>query len=355
MNHSTDVATHPRLAYSPGLDGLRAVACLAVMLYHGDVLHVTGGFLGVTIFLTLSGFLITSLLLDELRVDGRVDLRGFWRRRVHRIFPLLLVVTATSAVWAVATDSLLAQQTIAGAGATLLFATNWLVAGSDMAAGVLNGNWSVALEEQFYVLWPLLLILIYRRTQSERITSGIVLAAALGVVAYRWTLDAGDWRWVWYATHTQADGLLAGCAVALGLRCRSGLVAAGAAAIIGILLFVGYPDSTATMHLFMPAAVLATALLIPWLQEHPGVLGWTPIAALGKRSYGLYLWGCPFVYVARFVMGGHIVVIIASFAATFLVSEVTYRFVEVPMRRRGRRAASGETATLRVFPAPMAA
>ena len=128
-----------RLAYAPALDGLRAVACLSVMLYHTEV--ISGGFLGVDVFFTLSGFLITSLLLDEFRADGAVDLRAFWRRRAYRIVPLLATVSLTLGVWGWAHGGEIGHATIVGASASLLFAVNWVASHGTEGAGALGATW----------------------------------------------------------------------------------------------------------------------------------------------------------------------------------------------------------------------
>ena len=330
-------ASRPRLAYAPALDGLRAVACLSVMLYHVKVL--TGGFLGVDVFFTLSGFLITSLLLDELRAGGGVDLRAFWRRRVYRIVPLLVTVSATLFAWAVLSTSSQAQRTMVGAATSLLFVVNWVAANHVGSAGALVANWSVALEEQFYLVWPLLLGGLWWWRRSEQALAWMVAGAAAVLAVHRATA-VGGWgvARVWFGPDTQADALLAGCAVALGLRCRSRR--AGQVALVGLIALLGLAvdGSPFTMRWLVPATILCTALLLPVLADHGGWLAWAPLRAVGRRSYGLYLWGTPISFLAYEVYGLRGLPLLAvAFAATFAVTEVTYRFVEMPLRRLGRR------------------
>ena len=332
-----DDRSRTRLTYAPALDGLRAIACLSVMLYHAKLL--VGGFLGVDVFFTLSGFLITSLLLEELRSGGSVDLRAFWRRRVFRIIPLLATVTVTVFAWACVNGSGQAQKTIVGAAASLLFVVNWVAANHVGAAGALVANWSVALEEQFYLLWPLLLGLLYRWRRSERAVAWIVAGAAVALAVHRFTAVAG---WgvarVWFGPDTQADALLAGCAVALGLRCRSRLV--GKVALVGLvgLLGLATDGSPFTMQWLVPATILCTALLVPVLAEEGRWLTWGPLRAVGRRSYGLYLWGTPISFLAYEVYGLRgLPLLLAIFPSTFAITEVTYRLIELPLRRLGRR------------------
>ena len=160
-----------------------------MMLYHAKVL--TGGFLGVDIFFVLSGFLITSLLLEELRGAGAVDLRAFWRRRIFRIVPLLVTVTVTVFAWACIDGSPAAHKTIVGAIASLLFVVNWVAANHVGSAGALVANWSVALEEQFYLFWPLVLGLLYRWRRSDRALAFTVAGAAGLLAVHRFTAVGG--------------------------------------------------------------------------------------------------------------------------------------------------------------------
>lgn len=336
---STDQAPPKRLAYSPGLDGLRAVACLAVMLYHAAFVPAAGGYLGVNIFFTLSGFLITSLLLEELRTTGRINLRGFWRRRVFRIVPLLAAVCAAGAVWGLIAGGHLGDTTVHGAVASMLFCANWLVAQIHEGAGVLGANWSVSVEEQFYLVWPLLLWALYRWTRSERRLAWVVAGLAVAVCAHRtfMPLTTGQWARMWYGTDTQADALLIGAVVALGWRCRSRVVSLGAGIVLAAFLMAATVGDLGMMRLAMPAVAVCTALLLPYLQDHGGILAWGPLVALGRRSYGLYLWSCPINHFLLFNVGLRGLPLIAAvFVFSLAISEVTYRFLEVPMRRLGR-------------------
>jgi peptidoglycan/LPS O-acetylase OafA/YrhL len=328
----------PRLAYSPGLDGLRAVAAVAVMLFHLNMFHMTGGFLGVNIFFCLSGFLITSLLVEELRSAGRIDLRGFWRRRVFRIIPLLATVTAAWAGWALVDGSELAHHTLAGAVSSALFVTNFAVARHENAAGILNGNWSVALEEQFYVVWPLLLMSLWRRVRSEATLAWLAAGAAVLVMTHRYLLaPTAQWSRLWFAPDTQVDAVLLGCAVALGLRCRLRAVSVGAGVLLVSFLFLADTNPVAAQQI-VPAAVVCTALLLPYLVDHAGIFGWRPLVALGKRSYGFYLWGGPVGYLLQHRLHlSSLLLLGATLTTTLALSELTYRRIEVPLRRHGRR------------------
>src|SRR5437588_9660201 len=193
-----------RLTYAPALDGLRAIACLSVMLYHAR--YLSGGFLGVDVFFTLSGFLITSLLLDELRSEqGAVDFRAFWRRRIFRIVPLLATVSFTLFLWGWVHGGAQGQATIVGAFSSLLFFVNWVVSHRTEGGGALTANWSVALEEQFYLVWPVVLSGLYRWRRSERAVAATVAAVAAALAVHRFVMVPGtSYTRVWFGIDTQA-------------------------------------------------------------------------------------------------------------------------------------------------------
>jgi peptidoglycan/LPS O-acetylase OafA/YrhL len=341
VSHSTQTSISdrgsPRLPYSPGFDGLRAVAALAVMLFHLNLFHVTGGFLGVSVFFCLSGFLITSLLLEELRGAGRIDLRAFWRRRVFRIMPLLATVTAVCVVWALFNGSELAHQTLTGALTSALFVTNLVVAHDPAAAGLLNGNWSVVFEEQFYLVWPVLLMVLWRRVRRETTLAWLAAGAALLVMAHRYMLAPSvEWTRLWFGPDTQVDAVLVGCAVVLGFQCRVRAISVGAGVALMSFLFFANATPVAAQQV-IPATVVSTALLLPYLKDHAGVFGWRPLVALGKRSYGFYLWGGPIGYLVQHTFDlPSLVRLAVALTATLAVSEITYRGIEVPLRRLGR-------------------
>ena len=336
------------LPYAPALDGLRAIACLSVMLYHAELLP--GGFLGVDVFFTLSGFLITSLLLAELRAGQAVDLRAFLRRRLFRIVPLLATVSVTLGVWGWVHGGTLGEATVVGAIASLFFSVNWLVSSGADAAGALTANWSVALEEQFYLVWPLLLWGLHRFRRSEKTMAVLVGGAAIALAIHRFLIVPGaTGSRIWFGVDTQADALLAGCAVALGLQCRSRLTAGVAGAGLAAL-FLFARETTFTYQFGLPATILCTAALLPVLADHGGWLTWRPLRAVGRRSYGLYLWGSAIHVVAHSAYGlSGVGLFLVVFTATFAVTEVTYRLIEVPLRRLGRRPAP-EGATVVVGP-----
>src|SRR5215470_7724441 len=256
------VGNGPRLAYRPGLDGLRALAVIGVFVYHSRIDWLPGGFLGVDLFFVLSGYLITSLLLVEWEARNRIDLRRFWLRRARRLLPALVVVVlgalVLSAIFARGDLAHTRSDTVS----SLLYYTNWHLILANHSYFVLHGNpsllqhlWSLAVEEQFYLIWPLLLVpglvLLGRKRLPMLVIAGIAASAAL-----MWTLynPYGDPSRVYFGTDTRAL-LLMGILLALvwplieGLprRALPLLELLGVAALVGtVLLFLRMQDFSPT-------------------------------------------------------------------------------------------------------------
>ncbi len=214
----------PALGYRPGLDGLRAFAVVAVILYHGDVSWARGGFLGVDVFFVLSGFLITSLLLTEHGATGRVDLGRFWSRRARRLLPALFGVLLGVALYAATWGHPTELGRIRGDGiASLLYVSNWrfVLDGSSyfslfQAPSPLAHTWSLAIEEQWYLLWPLVLLGLLRvlkvRLNLVALTCGALAAGSAVLMAALFHSGADPSR-AYYGTDTRAQALLIGAAL----------------------------------------------------------------------------------------------------------------------------------------------
>jgi peptidoglycan/LPS O-acetylase OafA/YrhL len=210
-----------RLGRRPAFDGVRALAVGGVLLYHSTS-HVPAGFYGVDVFFVLSGFLITSLLLAEHKKRGRNDLRGFYIRRGRRLLPALFaslaIVALTFAIW----NQESARDLFEDFVAILLYVANWVLAlnpKGNLADGLLNPTWSLAIEEQFYILWPITLIALLRRRRSRPTLVAIVASSAAASAILRASL-AYNPSFAYFATPTHADGILAGCALALAVDAR---------------------------------------------------------------------------------------------------------------------------------------
>lgn len=372
------------LSYLPGLDGMRALAVIAVLLYHAGLAWVPGGFLGVEVFFVISGYLITALLLAEWRQKGSIDLKAFWLRRARRLLPalyLLLVGTLAFAVLFLPEEvARLRDDVVAALG----YVTNWLLIFSQEsyfeAAGrpsLLQHLWSLAVEEQFYIIWPLLLtaglVFLPRRYWMPAVLGGAVISAVLMAVLYQPDMDPSR---IYYGTDTRAAGLLFGAALAFvwapelirvsarydpnsrrrplqrvrrHVRHRLGwtvprlLDLAGLAALGMLIWFCLSLDEFRPFIYrggFALVAIVTTLLILivvhPRAQVGASVLGWGPMRWVGQRSYSIYLWHWPVFMVTRPQLDVPIegVPLFAlRMVATFVLADLSYRFVETPIRR----------------------
>lgn len=352
----------------PGIDGLRALAVGAVLLFHADLGLADGGFLGVDLFFVVSGFLITRLLLADIDALGRIDYGRFYRRRARRILPPLLVMVACSSLFAstFARDALPALR--ADALPTLLFFLNWHYVAENLtyfeAMGrqpLLQHCWSLAIEEQFYLVWPVVVWLVARRSRTE-LGVFAVFAAIASALWMSWQAqqigfpESLDTARVYFGTDTHAVGLLVGAALAVWLRTdhrttaspgaavvqATGLGAAGIAGLIA--LFVVVQEHTAWLYPYgfvaaaMFAAIAITSCAMPGNALLP-LLEWAPIRWLGERSYGVYLWHWP-VYLLTRPGVDHSLDTWTTFGLriglTLFLAELSFRFVEAPLL--GRRS-----------------
>ena len=347
--------TGPHLAYRPGLDGLRAIAVAGVFLYHSRIDWLPGGFLGVDLFFVLSGYLITSLLLVEWEARNRIDLRRFWLRRARRLLPALVVVVLAALVLAAifARDDL--ARTRGDAVSSLLYYTNWheIVANHSYfnlmgRPSLLQHLWSLAVEEQFYVIWPLLLVpgLVFlgRKRLPLLVVAGIAGSATLMWLLYKPT----DPTRVWNGTDTRAFLLLMGIFLALVWpyveRLRRALPLLelfGVAALVAtVLLFRQVHDYDPTLWQGGDLAAAFCFMVLIAAVAHPGTglgeaLGVQPLRWIGERSYGIYLWHWPVIELMR--PGVDISwtgpgVVVAQAAIVLSAAELSYRFVEQPIR-----------------------
>jgi peptidoglycan/LPS O-acetylase OafA/YrhL len=357
---SESEASSRRLPYQPGLDGLRALAVAGVFLYHAGVSWMPGGFLGVDLFFVLSGYLITSLLLREFSVDGTVDLVRFWSRRARRLFPAVAVVIlfALLATLTIARDDL--GRTRADALSAIVYLTNWheiLASHSYFNAfgrpSLLQHLWSLAVEEQFYLVWPLLLLVGLRRLHPRTMIglTGLLAAASVVLMGTLYS-SGGDPSRVYYGTDTRAFTLLIGALLAflwpgvqrrLAARRVGGATvdAAGVAALTGILvLFVSVPDYEPWLYRggFLLMALLGAALVAAVTHPQSRLargLGAAPLRWIGARSYGIYLWHWPIMQLTRpqvdLSRPGTLLLLLQA-AATVGAAALSYRYVEMPVR-----------------------
>ncbi|MBD8078288.1 acyltransferase family protein [Cellulosimicrobium arenosum] len=351
-----------------GLDGLRSLAVLAVVVHHAWPGVLPGGFLGVDVFFVVSGFLITTLLLREMGRDRRIRLPEFWRRRARRLLPALAVVVVVSVVAA----RFVEPDLLVGAGWQVLgastFSYNWLaVAGGSSyfdqtAPHLLTPFWSLAIEEQFYLAWPVLLVALVVLVPTWRARLLVVLGAAVtSAVAMAVRYQPGeDPTRVYYGTDTHVVGLLLGVAGAfwwfgrrtgepLPRALRSGTAPVAALAALAVLMLVLQPDDPVVYRggIVLGSALALVAVLGCTVGRDSGcvrMLDTRPARWVGARSYGIYLWHWPVLLVVAAGLApgsgraaGWAVPLVAV-AATVALAAASYRWVETPVRRDGLRA-----------------
>jgi peptidoglycan/LPS O-acetylase OafA/YrhL len=307
------------LRYSPGLDGLRAVAILVVMLFHSNPNILVGGYVGVDLFFVLSGFLITSILVDEYRSTGAIDVPRFYLRRFLRLGPALLFMLAGYLL--IAPLAWPGEPHGRDALFTALYLTDFTLP-AGMGPRHLVHSWSLAVEEQFYLLWPLLLVPLLR---SKRAVAWLLLVL-IAMVA--WRAQYTDWKDHYYRIDTHSSGLLVGAVLQLvGWRTNRWVGLAGLALFLCVTLFAQREWNSPAILATEIAAVMLIASVAEskWLE--------TPLLVhIGKLSYGLYLWHYPIAQYLRYRYD-----FFESAAITLLLSYVmallSYQTVEAWSRR----------------------
>ncbi len=368
---ATPSSGRARPARIEGLDGLRALAIAGVLVYHLSASWLPGGFLGVDVFFVVSGFLITTLLVREHHRTGRIALGEFWVRRARRLLPALLLCVLTSVLIA----RLVSQDLLVDVGrqmvGALTFSTNWLevTAGTsyfDQTAPQLFMNfWSLAVEEQFYLAWPLLTLGLLLVSSRIRVGAALTIGAASTVLMAVLFTPGTDATRVYYGTDTHVMGLMAGAALAFAwaspqlamwvapsLWGRPGRYAVPLAGVV-LLAEMALLDeqSSLTFRGGIAVATLATAVLVMGVIERrpDGVTALQrvvrhPVATwVGARSYSIYLWHWPVILLVALDNPSapgtmsHLLTRVWCVLVTLALADLTYRFVEAPFRSLGFR------------------
>jgi len=356
----------PDRRYLPGLDGLRAVAVVAVILFHLGFGWASGGLLGVGVFFTLSGYLITDLLVSGL-ASGRMRLRDFWLARARRLLPALFVVLAVTSVWVWAHDPAQLTTVRGQVLAALVYMSNWWQMFGHQSyfarfapPSPLNHLWSLAVEEQFYVVWPWLLLIGLRfvperarrkllRPRLAAVTLILAVASAVEMaLLYHPSFDPSR---TYYGTDTRAFGLLFGASLALvwpsrvlsrraGAHAGDILDLVGLAGLAGIGLLI-WRTTEYSPFLYRGGLVLLSisTTMVILAVVHPRarlgrVLGCGPLRWLGARSYGLYLWHVPVIDLTT-PSGAHgidPVRAVLQVAASIALAALSWRLIEEPIR-----------------------
>lgn len=351
--------------YMGGLDGLRALSVLAVIAYHMNLTFAGGGFLGVGIFFVLSGYLITDLLIQEWEDTNSINLKNFWVRRAKRLLPAMISVLVVILGYVFFFQPALLQETRMDAVAALFYFSNWWSVFHQQSyfdsfanPSLLKHFWSLAVEEQFYLIWPLIVTAALRIGKGTKVLYGItLLLAASSILCMGLIYHTGtDPSRVYYGTDSRAFALLFGAILACVWPSRqlsgSGskalgifLDGIGTFALIFLFLCVIYVNQyeeflyTGGLALFsLVSVVLITAL------AHPATLlgkwiGVRPLRWIGLRSYGMYLWHYPIIQLttpASQANEVHPLRIVLQLVLIFAVSALSYHFIERPIRRLGK-------------------
>lgn len=355
-----NVSSRTRFDYVPSIDGLRALAITAVVLYHADVPWMPGGFIGVEVFLAISGFLITSLLAREFRRHGSVDITDFWARRARRLLPAMWAVIFSVVLYAAyfLPDELASLR--GDAIAALGYAANWVLIFDHRSyfeqAGrpsMLKHFWSLAIEQQFYLLWPGVFSMFVARVPRALSVSLLVLAAAASAAWMGVLFDPDvDPSRLYFGTDTRASGLLLGAALALmapgmSAATRSKLwsdvlevagILALAALILAFFVVDEYDPPLYLGGFFAVAVSTVTVIAAANAPNSPivgRVLRVAPLRWLGVRSYSLYLWHYPIFMVSRPELDLPLTglpSLVLRVAIALGCAELSYRWIETPVR-----------------------
>jgi peptidoglycan/LPS O-acetylase OafA/YrhL len=277
------------LGHRPSLDALRGIAVLMVLTGHTLLPEGLGG-AGVALFFVLSGYLITALLLGEYRAIGRIRLRAFYGRRARRLLPALFLLVFVIGLRAAMYGDFLTW--LPDGLAVIFYAGNWVWAAGASLPGLAH-TWSLAIEEQFYALWPLALIALLP-LGLRRVGFATGLLIALSILLAALTLD--NYRLAAVGFHSRANELLIGCLIAItcvyrGADVRVPTWLAAAAAAIFVALFLTDYWQVAILVAWVPAG-----LVIAWFAARPAAMAWWPLTATGRISYGLYLFHFPLAF-----------------------------------------------------------
>ena len=360
------MAAKRSIQYIPAIDGLRALAVIVVMFYHLGFSWIPGGFLGVDLFFVISGYVITRLLLDSIAQSGGLDLRGFYIARARRLLPALLfvVITTTIAVGIWAPDTM--KRFVTDLPFSLTGTMNWWLVARQQdyfesigRPPLLQHTWSLAVEAQFYLIWPLILYFILKRLGKNRIPiAALSIAAASGVTLLLVSLsldasNASKVSHIYFGTDTHSIGLFLGAALAvswipqnftttLTKNAQNFIDGVGFIGFIGILAtFLLIDETKPTLYkiAFPLAGIFGAAIIMsivhpasrfaPILQ-HP-VLIW-----IGERSYSMYLWHWVIFQVTRPTVdlaGKMWALYSLRILIVFALADISYRYIEVPVRR----------------------
>lgn len=370
----------PRSRYMPGLDGLRALALIGVMGYHWSFGFASGGFLGVSLFFVLSGYLITDILASQWHHQQRIDLKDFWIRRFRRLLPAMLLMLFILVVWVTLFDHSRMASLRGDVLGAVTYISNWQFIFQEQSyfesfgpPSPLGHFWSLAVEEQFYLLWPLIMLVGLKLFPRRGPLFGfIAIGAALSALWMAVIYQPGDDpSRVYYGTDTRAFGLLIGAGLSIiwpswklssdvSVSSRRRLNMTGLVALLIILFMMWKVDRYESflyqggMLLFSLAAAVLVAVLAHPASSVSRLLSWKPLVWIGVRSYGIYLWHYPVMILTSPDTGARDLPWSAAalqIAASVLLAALSWKYVEEPIRHGGLKKLWSKASSLRRRPA----
>lgn len=352
-----------RIGYRPELDGIRGLMTITVFLFHVRVPKIGGGFLSVDVFFALSGFLITALLLEEASVSGTIAMGRFYARRAARLLPALILGMILVASLPLFHDQAAkhASKVYRGILASLFYVNNWASALEWFYPYATTQTWSLSIEEQFYIVWPWVVLFA---TRTKRPLIWTAAAATAGILLPIWA-RAAQWRGVddlarvYFGTDTRADTIFWGTLLAvlwrsgivgrvLSNRISAALAAWGGAALLAYAFWALRKTRPDYYSWGLPFVAVASCIMIAGMMADPGgliprIFRVSPLVWLGRRSYAFYLFHWPIVWAADFRRGNETVTrftpteILLIAAASLLLTQLSWTFAEQPILAAARR------------------
>ena len=356
--------------YLPSIDSLRALAVLAVIIYHVDVNYLPGGFLGVDLFFVLSGYLISSLIIKEFRKTGTVNLYNFYIRRARRLLPAVYFMITVGLVVMVLFNEVLLRKSHLDAIFGYIYSSNWWYIFHKLdyfdsfgAQSPFKHLWSLAIEEQFYMIFPLLFLLVNRKKKSKDgtyklnknflyVVLGLILAS---LIAHILLFDINNISRIYFGTDTRAFSLLVGVVGAIlypmeRLHAKvtpqqnmiySVVSLVSIATLITVMIYTSEYNTLLYRGGFLLVAILGLIVIISSGKQHTlmsRLLSFKPVVFIGKISYSLYLWHFPVLVLTTPVSeigNPNIIFVILRVVLTFVLATASYMFVETPIRKLG--------------------
>ncbi|MBD3109006.1 acetyltransferase [Bacillus sp. AGMB 02131] len=348
--------------YIRSLDGLRGLAVLAVIAYHLNFPWASGGLLGVTIFFVLSGYLITNLLVIEYENNNRINLKNFWIRRARRLLPAMFTVLVTVTAWSTLFARPFLERLRDDFIPALLYYSNWWYIFQDLSyfeamstPSLLTHFWSLAIEEQFYIIWPLLIAgaFLCHMSKKQMVKLTLLMALLSSLLMALFYSSTTDPSRVYYGTDTRAFSLLIGAALAFiwpsqklsktipaSLRRSMDIIGAVCLTAILVMMVVVNQYDGFLYRGGMLLASLLTAVLLAVLIHPASKLGvfmtFKPLTWVGERSYGIYLWHFPVILLTSPQISTSetsLVTIAVQIALTLILSAISYKYIENPIRK----------------------